>query len=292
MQFTHQEKIYWPKEKYTKGDVIAYYQKIAPYILPYLKDRPESLNRHPHGITGENFYQKNVGEQKVPQFVKTLTLKTKTTGKKVRYALIQNKDSLLYFVNFGCIEINPWQSRRGHLEKPDYLTIDLDPHGRPFDEVVQVALEMKKILDSIGAKSYIKTSGKTGLHLMLPLKGAYTYLQARTFAKLFVGHVHEALPALTTLEQRLAKRHGKIYLDIARNAYGQTTVAPYSVRPYPGATVSTPLRWSEVKKGLRPGTFTIKTIFPRLQKEGDLLQSLYKERVDLKKAARALKQLS
>ena len=207
----------------------------------------------------------------------------------MRYALINNREALLYFANFGCIEMNPWASRVGHLERPDYLIIDLDPHGRSFDDVVAVALGIHNILDSVGIKNYIKTSGKTGMHLMIPIGSAYTYLQARNFAKLVVACANKKMPVLTTLEQRLNKRKGRIYLDVARNAYGQTAAAPYSLRPYPGATVSTPLLWREVKKGLRPSQFTIQTIFPRLKKKGDILKPLLKEKTDLRKATAKLK---
>ena len=287
-KFTHLDKIFWPKEKYTKGDVIAYYQKIAPYILLYLDGRPESLNRHPGGINGPNFFQKNVEREHLPEFVKTRTLKAESANKKVRYALIQNKESLLYFANLGCIEFNPWASRVRSLQKPDFLTIDLDPHGRSFDDVVAVAQALHKLLDGLGAKNYCKTSGKSGVHVMVPLDAQYSYDKTRAFAKLLILRLNRQLPALTTLEQRFAKRRGKIYLDIARNAYGQTVAAPYCLRPYPGATVSTPLEWREVKKGLHPSAFTIKTIFPRLTKKGDLMKGLLGKGVNLDKATKRL----
>jgi len=288
MKFTHTEKIFWPKEKYTKGDVLAYYQKIAPVILPYLKGRPESLLRTPEGLKGPGFFQKNIGRGRVPEFVQTRTLKAPSAGKKVTYALIENKNSLLYFVNLGCIEFNPWQSRVRSLKKPDFLTVDLDPHGRSFDDVVVVAQHLHKTLDALGLKNYCKTSGKTGLHVLVPLGAKYTYEETRAFAKLLVQKVNADLPELTTLEQRLAKRRGRIYLDIARNAYGQTTAAPYCLRPYPGATVSTPLLWREVTKGLRPAQFTIKTMFRRLKKKGDLFKPLLRQRADLRRARNRL----
>ena len=292
MQFTHTDKIFWPKEKYTKGDVIAYYAKVSRYILPYLKGRPESLNRHPDGIRGAHFFQKNIGREHTPAFVDTASLAAPSAGRRVRYALINNKRSLLYFANFGCIEFNPWQSRVRSLRRPDYLTIDLDPHGRSFDDVVTVAQHLHKTLDALKLKNYCKTSGKTGLHVLVPLGAKYSYAEARGFAKLLIKKINADLPRLTTLEQRLAKRRGRIYLDIARNAYGQTTAAPYSLRPYPGATVSTPLQWREVKKGLRPARFTIQTILPRLTRKGDVLKSMRAERSDLRRALRLLQRLS
>jgi bifunctional non-homologous end joining protein LigD len=290
VKFTHLDKIFWPKERYTKGDVIAYYEKIAPYILRYLKDRPESLLRTPDGIKRKGFFQKDMSREHMPPFVKASVLKAETANKKVKYALIQNRESLLHFANFGCIEFNPWQSRTAFLHKPDYVTFDLDPHGRSFDDVIAVALEIHKLLDSLGIRNYCKTSGKTGMHVIAPLGTKYNYEEVRDFAKRIVERVHERLPQMTTLEQRLNKRRGKIYLDIARNAEGQTTAAPYSLRPYPGATVSTPLEWREVKRGLRPSQFTIKTIFPRLKGKGDILKPLLRQSTDLKKALKKLEQ--
>ncbi|MDE1925106.1 MAG: non-homologous end-joining DNA ligase [Patescibacteria group bacterium] len=295
LKFTHLDKIFWPKEQYTKGDVLAYYEKIAPYMLPYLKDRPLVLNRHPNGIEGKNFYQKDTSREHLPPFITTTAIRAETTGERVQYIVCNNKDTLLWAANFGCIEMNPWQSRlrqgsggQTRLNYPDYVTIDLDPHGRSFDDVVEVALGFKKILEKARVKSLIKTSGKTGMHLMIPLGARYTYLQARSFAKLLVACANKEMPKLTTLEQRLNKRKGKIYLDIARNAPGQTTACVYSLRPYPGATVSTPLDWREVKKGLRPSQFTIKTIFPRLKKKGDLMKGLLSKGAYLNKATKKL----
>jgi bifunctional non-homologous end joining protein LigD len=220
--FSHLNKIFWPKEKYTKGDVIEYYRKIAPVILPYLKDRPESLNRHPDGVAGESFYQKNVGRESLPAFIKTCTLKAKTTGKSVRYLLCNNKETLLWLANFGCIEINPWASRMRSLERPDFLTIDLDPHGRSFDDVVAVALTLHRVLDSLKVKNFIKTSGKTGMHVMVPLAAKYDYEEVREFSRLLLASAEREIPALVTTEQRLARRRGRIYLDMARNGEGQT----------------------------------------------------------------------
>jgi bifunctional non-homologous end joining protein LigD len=288
LHITHTDKIFWPKENITKGDVLEYYDKISPYILPYLRDRPLVLNRQPDGTMKKGFYQKDTSREHLPPFVKTVPIKAYTTGARVRYVVGGNKETLLWAANFGCIEMNPWQSRVTSLGEPDYLTIDLDPHGRPFDDVVEVALGFKTILDKAGVESYVKTSGKTGMHLMIPLGANYTYRQARNFAKLVARCANSAMPDLTTLEQRLAKRQGKIYIDIARNAFGQTTASVYSLRPYPGATVSTPLEWKEVKKGLRPGQFTMHTILPRLKKKGDLFQHLLLQKIDFAKATKIL----
>ena len=288
MHFTHTDKIFWPEEKITKGDVIAFYDEISPYILPYLEDRPLVLNRQPDGAMTKGFFQKDTSREDLPPFVKTVIIDALTTGKRERYVVGENKETLLWAANFGCIEMNPWQSRVMSRGKPDYLTFDLDPHGRSFDDVVEVALGLKTILDKAGAKSYIKTSGKTGMHLMVPLGAEYTYMEARDFAKLTAQCANRAMPDLTTVAQRLDKREGKIYLDLARNEEGQTTASVYSLRPYPGATVSTPLDWKEVKKGLRPSEFTIHTIFPRLEKKGDLFKHLLTQRTELDTATKIL----
>jgi bifunctional non-homologous end joining protein LigD len=279
-KFTNLNKIYFPKDKITKGDVITYYDKISSFILPYLKDRAESLLRHPNGIDKPSFFQKNF-EYKTPPFIK------KFRHHNVNYIVANNKDTLLYMTNLGCIEINPWNSRVQKPNYPDYMVIDLDPpKNKPRDmpTLIKVAQEVKKVLDMSCEKSYIKTSGKRGLHIFIPLGGKYDYDQIRDFSHLLVQIVNSRLPDITSIERIPAKRKGKIYLDYLQNSLGQTLAAPYSIRPAPGATVSTPLKWSEVKSGLDPTKFTIKTIFKRLNKYGDLWQGILKDSVDLKGA--------
>jgi bifunctional non-homologous end joining protein LigD len=286
---THLDKIFWPKEQYAKGDVISYYGKVAPYLLPHLKDRAESLNRFPDGIKGKHFYQKDVNPDQLPGFVKSVSLRAKSAGKTVHYVVCNNKDTLLYLVNLGCIEINPWASRIQHPDKPDFMTLDLDPSGSDkFDDVIAVALTAHRVLDGLQIKNYCKTSGKTGIHVLVPLGGKYTFAEVRRFAKLLTERIAAEIPALATTEHRVRKRRGKVYLDYMRNAVGQTAAAPYSLRPWPGATVSTPLAWGEVKKGLRPEQFTLKTIFKRLKAKGDLLKPMHKQRADLRRAVRSL----
>ncbi len=282
---THLDKVFWPKEGYTKGNIIAYYQKIAPYLLPHLKDRAESLNRFPDGINGKHFYQKDVDPKQLPRFVECVSLPAKSAGKTVRYIVCNNKDTLLYLANLGCIEINPWASRIQHPDKPDYMTLDLDPSGsNDFDNVIAVAQTAHRILDGVRVKNYCKTSGKAGIHVLVPLGGKYTFAQVRQFAKLLAERIAADIPALATMQHRIGKRRGKIYLDYMRNAVGQTAAAAYSLRPWPGATVSTPLTWPEVKKGLRPERFTIETIFKRLRTKGDLLKPMLKQGADLHQA--------
>lgn len=289
-KFTNLDKIFWPGEKHTKGDVIGYYEKISDIILPYLKDRPESLHRHPHGIQGKSFFHKDI-EMKVPDFVETKMVWSESNEKEIRYLVCQNKETLLYMANLGCIEINPWNSRIQNLDKPDYMIIDLDPGNNTFDELIQVALVVHEILTTACQEHYCKTSGKTGLHILVPFGAQYEYEIVRNFSHLVVQLVHQKIPELTSIERSPAKRRNKIYLDYLQNRRGQTIAAPYSLRPYPGATVSTPLQWKEVKKGLNPSDFTIQTIFKRLKKLGDLWKPMLKNKVDLEESMRCLEKL-
>lgn len=290
--YSNLDKVFWPEDGYTKGDVIDYYRKMSPVILPYLKDRPEALNRHPNGIRAKGFFQKNAGSLKLPLFVKTRSIRARTTEKQVRYVLCNNVETLLYLANLGCIEINPWSSRVAHLDKPDFMTIDLDPHGREFDEVIAVAQVAHRAFDEIGVKNYVKTSGKTGMHIVVPLGARYPYEKVREFARQAVARIHTRVPNLTSIEQRIKKRGGRIYLDYMRNSFGQTVAAPYSLRPWPDATVSTPLDWKEVRKGLKPAQFNIKTIFTRLKKRGDLWQGMLTQKTDLRFAKKRLYELA
>jgi bifunctional non-homologous end joining protein LigD len=290
VHLTHLEKVYWPKDGYTKGDLIAYYRDISKTILPYLKDRPESLNRHPHGIDGDSFYQKDLENH--PSWVKTKKIHSESNDKDIHWLLCQDEATLAYMANLGCIELNPWHSRVGTLNKPDYLLIDLDAKTTTFERIIEVAKEVKKLLDELGLKSFPKTSGKTGLHICIPLGAKYSYEQAKQFDQILMRLVHDRLPKITSVERNPEKRKGEVYLDFLQNRRGQTMAAAYCVRPVPGATVSTPLEWSEVRKGLDPKKFTIKTTGKRLEKKGDLWKGVLGSGVDLKKALGRIEQLS
>ncbi len=278
---THLDKIYWPDEGYTKGDLIDYYREVAPVILPYLRDRPQSLHRHPNGIAGTSFFQKDVGKQPPPEWIQTVRVPSGSAGRKVTYLLCQDERSLLYLANLGCIEINPWNSRVGSLDKPDYLMIDLDPEAVPFTRVIEAAAAVRKALDRAGAASLCKTSGKRGLHIVVPLGARYDYEQARQFAEIVARLVTKQLPRSTSVVRSPSERQGRVYLDYLQNARGQTLAAAYSVRPVARAPVSTPLRWREVRKGLDPSRFTLKTIPGRLDRLGDLWQPVQKDGIDL-----------
>lgn len=277
-------KLYWPEDGYTKMDMVDYYRQIAPFILPYLKDRPMSLHRFPNGIGGEGFYQKNTSELHLPPDIETVSVYSSEEGRETRYFICQNEYSLVYLANLGCVELNPWNSRAEKADFPDYLIIDLDPLDVPFSLVVDVAVKARDVLSALGIESYCKTSGATGLHIYVPLQAKYSHEQARLFGEVIANLIHQKLPLVTSLERQPAKRNKKVYLDYLQNAKGQTVAAPYSLRPLPGATVSTPLKWSELGPSLSPDQFTIKNIFARLEKVGDLWQPVLGQGVDLLKA--------
>ena len=285
------DKVYWPEEKYTKGDLIKYYEKISTFILPYLRGRPESLHRHPHGIDGNSFYQKDASDLNLPDWVGSKMIYSGSEKRKIKYLLCENPATLIYLANLGCIELNPWNSRKEKLEFPDYTVIDLDPHETDFKNVINVAKAAKKILDKIGVKGFVKTSGATGLHIYIPLKAEYGYDQARGFCHLINMAINRELPKITSLERSPEKRRGLVYLDYLQNIKGQTLASVYSVRPRAQAPVSAPLRWEELKTGLRPENFNIKNIFLRLNKYGDLWEGLLEENTDMSEALEKLQYL-
>jgi len=272
LQITNLNKLYWKKEKFSKGDMINYYLQASPYILPYLVDRPMSLNRYPNGIEGPNFYQKDM-QGKQPEWATTHRDYSESTSQDVEYLVCKNEATLIYMANLGCIEMHPWHARAQSPLNPDWCLIDLDPDKpNSFEQVMDVARLVKQILDDIGADAYCKTSGSTGIHICIPLGAQYDYDQSKQLAELVVNMVNNELPDLTSVERSPSKRKGKIYLDFLQNRETQTAAAPYSLRPKPGVPVSTPLDWSELKKGLTPTTYNARNIFDRLKTEGDLFK--------------------
>lgn len=290
VQLTNQQKAYWPDEGITKGDVIAYYDRIAPLILPYLKDRPQSLFRTPNGIKGSGFFQKDAGGD-APDWVATQRISSESRGEPINYILCNNKATLLYLANLGCIELNPWTSRKQHLLKPDHLVMDLDPsQGNTFDDVVEAALAVKAVLDHAGLQGYCKTSGASGMHVYIPVGARHSYEVLAPLAKDIMRAVHALLPGSTTLVRSLAKRpKHKIYLDHLQNRKGQTLASVYALRPRPGAPVSTPLAWEEVKSGLDPREFNLRSIHDRIARKGDLFAGVLKRpRFNLQRAKQQL----
>lgn len=289
VRLTHQNKIYWPEEGYTKGDLIAYYDQMSKFILPYLKNRPESLNRFPNGIKGSSFYHKDAGDS-APEWVESVKVYSESTDKQIDYILCNCKAALLYLANLGCIEMNPWNSTVKKQDHPSYLIIDIDPGGKnTFDQVIDVALATKQILDECGAPSYCKTSGSSGLHVFVPMGNKYDYESVKNFAHLTAMKVTEMLPDFTTLERNLKKRGDRnIYVDYLQNRRGQTIASAYSVRPKKGATVSTPLNWKEVKKGLHPSQFDINTVPKRISKIGDIFKPVLSRGINMMKCLKKM----
>lgn len=282
LKFTNLSKLYWPKEKISKRDLLNYYYQVAPYILPYLKNRPQSMNRYPNGITGESFYFKNVAG-KAPDWVETYLYHSDTDNRDRKYLVAKNEASLLYMVSLGCIEINPWSSRVEKEDYPDWCIIDLDPARNTFDQVIEAARITRDILYSMNVPCYPKTSGSKGIHIYIPLGAKYTYEQSKEFARVVARLVHEQAPKFTSIERAVKDRSGKMYIDFLQNRPHATVAAPYSVRPKPGAPVSMPLHWDEVKKGLKITDFNIFNAMDRLKSEGDIFKPVLGKGINLRK---------
>ncbi|RBL93715.1 DNA ligase D [Chitinophaga flava] len=281
VSLTNQQKIYWPKENITKGQLIDYYLSVASYILPHLKDRPLSLHRFPNGITHPSFYQKDLDLEQTPDWIKSIPLMAASTGKKVDYLLCNNQATLAYMINLGCIEVNPWLSRTSSLDNPDFVVMDLDPQNIDFKYVVEAALHIKDFLDQYQLQSFCKTSGSEGLHIYIPTGGKYSYDTSRLFAEYIARHVHRELPQTTSVTRTKSDRNKKVYLDYLQNRVAQTVAAPYSVRPKPGATVSMPLSWKEVNESLRISDFDIFNSLQRINEAGDLWEDILQTKNDL-----------
>jgi bifunctional non-homologous end joining protein LigD len=283
LHLTNQNKIYYPNDGITKGDIVQYYNEVADLILPYLKNRPESMNRYPNGIDSPSFYQKDVDIEKTPSWLKTKKIFSESNDADVNYLICNNKETLLYMANLGCIEMNPWNSTIQNIENPDWLVIDIDPDKQDFSVVVETALVVKDIMDEFETECLCKTSGASGLHVYIPLGAQYDYDSIKILAELIAKEVQSRLPETTSLERSIKKRDHKIYIDYLQNRIGQTLAAPYSVRPKPSATVSTPLEWSEVNSKLHPSQFTIKNVLKRFEKKGDLWTPVLSKGADIKK---------
>ena len=267
INFSNLKKIYWPAEKYTKGDLIDYYRAAAPWILPYLKNRPLVMTRFPDGIEGKQFYQKDAPEF-APEWVRTHPIWSDDSQRNVKYFVCDDVDSLLYIANLGCIPIHIWASSVGSLEQCDWCVIDLDPKEAPFSDVIRCAQVLHRLCEQIGLQHYVKTTGKTGLHIMVPLARRCTYEQSRTLGELLARVMLREVGDIATITRHVTKRGDKVYLDYLQNRHGQTIVAPFSVRPLPGATVSMPLRWEEVVDGLNPKDYTIRNALERMERLG------------------------
>jgi bifunctional non-homologous end joining protein LigD len=262
---THRDKVLFPAAGITKGDVFEFYRHVSGRLLPFLKDRPVTLERLPDGLSGPkapHFWQKNTPAS-YPDWIPRVELETER-GKPVHYALVNSEETLLYLVNQGTITFHPWLSRVGDLDRPDFVLFDLDSGKASFADVVAVARRLHSVLDEEDVESFVKTSGKTGLHVLVPWTGEGGFDEARAWAGEIAGQVAEALPKQATVEIRKNKRGGRVYVDVLQNARGHHAVPPYVVRAVPGATVSTPLRWQEVNDALDPAELNLRTVPRRL----------------------------
>jgi bifunctional non-homologous end joining protein LigD len=281
-------KIFWPDEGYTKEDVVRYYDRMSEFILPYLKDRPLSLKRNPNGIRDAGFYHKDAGEH-APSYAAVFPVKSGSQDKIIDYIVCNNKATLLYLANLGCIEMNPWNSTTKKKTHPTWMVIDIDPSDKnTFQQVVDVALTTREILKKGGIDSYCKTSGSSGLHVYVPFRNKYSYEEVKDFAHIIASLVQEQLPSFSTLERSLGKRGNRIYVDFLQNRIGQTLASAYSIRPVPGACVSTPVEWKEVNHKLHPSQFTIENIEKRVKKKGDLFRPVIEKTSSIEKALKLL----
>lgn len=279
LQLTNLNKVYFPEDNYTKRDLLAYYFRMAPLILPFLKDRPLVLRRYPNGIHEKAFFQKDAAKE-TPEWVRTVSIHSEDKNKPIRYILANDRASLIYLTNLGCIDHNPWSSRYDDQEHPDYIFFDLDPTPEtPFSTVIQLAKLLLQTLEKLNMPVYTKTSGATGLHIFLPVEPRYTFAQARMFVEAVASMVDKQHPRLITFERSVRKRpNGRIYMDAHQNSRGQSLASVYSVRAFPHAPVSAPLSPAELVPSLDPAKWNLKSMHHRLEKVGDLWADFWKRR--------------
>jgi bifunctional non-homologous end joining protein LigD len=291
IKITNPDKVFWPEDGYTKGDLIEYYRSVSHHILPWLRDRPVVLTRFPDGIHGKSFFQKDAPDY-APSWLRTETVYSEGSERDLAYFIADDERSLLFLANAGSIPLHIWASRVATLDKPDWCVLDLDPKDAPFNDVIRVALAAREVCDEIGMPVYVKTSGSSGLHLMLPMGRQCTHDQSRMIGELLARAIVTAVPDLATITRVISKREGRVYIDYLQNGHGKLLVAPYCVRPLRGAPVSMPLEWNEVRPGLEIGDFTIRTAPPRLAKrKTDPLLPVLSEAPDLVAILTALQKL-
>jgi bifunctional non-homologous end joining protein LigD len=282
VSLTSLDRIYWPEEKLTKFDLLCYYLKVSSHIMPFLADRPAILQRYPRGIKAPMFFQQDT--ESAPAYIKTLQL-VNQEGREVNYSVYTTLGSLLHFVNLGTIEQHPWHSTLKHLDKPDYLMLDLDPKQAPWKNVLEVALVCKEVLDEIGLPAFPKTSGSSGIHIYLPLKPKHDFRKVAAIAEALAAEVARRAPKIATVQRSLAKRQKQqVYVDALQNARGKTIAAAFSARAKPGGTVSMPLTWKQIEKGVKISDFTIQNV-PQLLKKTHAWKNFFDSRQDLKLTA-------
>ncbi len=291
VKFTNQLKVFWPEEGYTKGDLIDYYRAMSGWILPYLQDRPVVLTRYPDGIAGKSFYQKDAPDF-APDWIRKETLWSDHAQREISYFVINDVESLLYIINMGTIPLHIWSSRTTSLERPDWCILDLDPKLAEFSAVVKIAKTIHRLCQSIDLPHYVKTSGSTGMHILIPLGAAYTYDQSRLLAEVLARIIVQQLPDIATILRSPASRGNKVYVDYLQNRHGQTIAAPFSVRPLAQAPVSMPLNWREVSSRNHNTRFTMKNAAARLRRlKADPMAAVLHSSVDLQSTIDSLQQL-
>src|SRR3989441_5435245 len=280
VSLTHVDRVYWPTEKITKFDLLCYSLRLAPHMLPFLKDRPAILQRYPRGINAPMFFQQDL--ESAPAFIKTVRL-TNQEGRDLNYAVYTTIGSLLHFVNLGTIEQHPWHSTVKHLDHPDYLMLDLDPKEAPWKNVLEVALVCKEVFEEVGLSAFPKTSGSSGIHVYLPLKPKHNYRNIAAVAEALASEVAQRAPRIATIQRSLAKRQKQqVYVDAMQNARGKTIAAAFSARARPGATVSMPLTWKQIEKGVKISDFTIKNVPGLIKKNRAAWAKFFDSRQELK----------
>lgn len=281
VHFTNLDKVFWPEERYTKGDLIDYYRAISPWLLPYLADRPLVMTRYPDGIDGKSFYQKDAPEW-APEWLRTETVFSESSGRDLNYFVADSPEAILYIANMGTIPLHIWHSRLETPSRPDWCVLDLDPKDASFADVIEVAKCIRRVCGEAGLPCYVKTSGSSGLHVLIPLGRRCTYEQSQLFGGVMSRVIAVELPEIATVERRVSRRDGKVYLDYLQNGHGKLIAAPFCVRPRPGAPVSMPLEWREVKDGLAIEQHTIRTAPARMAALGrDPLAAVLEEEPDL-----------
>ena len=291
LRLTHLNKVYFPQKGYTKRRLLAYYYRVADYMLPFLRNRPLVLHRYPNGMEGESFYQKEAGSD-APEWVETFAIPSEERKSDIRYYLANDLAALLFLSNLGCIEHHPWSSSIEDLDRPDYVFFDLDPaEEADFATVVEIARAVCDLMDRLSLDVFIKTSGASGLHIYLPLESDYAYDQVRAFAEIVARLIAARMPEQVTLERHVPKRpKHKVYFDYSQNAYGRPLAAVYAVRPVPAASVSAPISRRELRRTLSPKRFTLANMPARLKKSGDLWADFWRRRQRLEPALEQLGQ--
>jgi bifunctional non-homologous end joining protein LigD len=278
VRLTNLRKIFWPELGLTKGDLLQYYADVATVLLPHVRDRAMVMKRYPHGAGGPFFFMKRAPTPR-PPWIQTCSIDHGSSN-IIDFPVIQDRAALLWVVNLGCIDLNQWYARCDDVDRPDYLHFDLDPgDGATFARVLETALVVRAALDTLQMPSLVKTTGSKGLHVYVPIVRGPVQKQVWTFAKALAQELASRHPGLITAEYRVAKRpHGRVLVDYNQNAWGRTLASIYSVRPRPEATVSTPVTWKEVERGIRIEDFTMKNVRPRIAKLGDLWAPLTRTR--------------